>query len=225
MSDMQTITAIKPTLRDPTRWSIKVGRKFVGALPQTEIDELGLKVGTPWTAQLMQRVDQAAQYDKIYRSAMFRIGRRMYSTSDLAKKLKMSKYQPTQEIVTQVIEKCQSMGLLDDQAYGRALIHDIQLSKPAGPRLLQSKLMQKGLDRSLIEQLIRETEEDRDDFEAAMGLAQKKWKSLTQLPMQKARQRLYGQLVRRGFEMSTISRVMENLDWDSLADAAEDEWA
>ena len=222
---MQTITAIKPTLRDPTRWSIKVGRKFVGALPQAEIEELGLKVDTPWTAELMQRVDRAAQYDKIYRSAIFRIGRRMYSTADLAKKLKMSKYQPTPEIVAQVIEKCQSLGLLDDQAYGRALIHDIQLSRPAGPRLLQTKLMQKGLDRSLIEQLIRETEGDRDDFEAAMGMAQKKWQSLARLPMQKARQRLYGQLARRGFEMSTISRVMENLDWNSLADASEDEWA
>ena len=107
----------------------------------------------------------------------------------------------------------------------QALIRDIQLRRPAGPRLLQTKLMQKGLNSKLIEQLIKETAADRDDFDAAMSMAKKKVNSLKRLPVQKARQRLYGQLTRRGFEYDTVSQVMENLDWDNWADGdAVDPW-
>lgn len=224
MTDTPTITALKPTIKDPTRWSIKVGRKYVGTLPQAQIEELELVVGTPWTPALATRITHAATVDKIYRSATFRLARRMYATADLAKKLRMSKHQPTPEVVNEVIEKLLAKQLLDDEAYGRALIRDIQLRKPAGPRLLQTKLMQKGLDRKLIEQLIGETAADRDDFDAAMNMAQKKLKTLSRLPVQKARQRLYGQLARRGFEPDTICQVMENLNWDALADSSEDDW-
>lgn len=224
MTDTPTITALKPTLKDPTRWSIKIGRKYVGTLPQAEIDELGLVVGTIWTPALAERVTRSATVDKIYRSAKFRLARRMYSASNLALKLRMSKHQPTPEVVAEVIAKCQAIGLLDDEAYGRALIRDIQLRKAAGPRLLQTKLMQKGLDHKLIEKLIRETAGQRDDFDAAMEMARKKLKSLARLPMQKARQRLYGQLTRRGFEYDTVTAVMENLDWDSWGDGNEESW-
>lgn len=224
MTDTPTITALKPTLKDPTRWSIKVGRKYVGTLPQTEIQEMDLQVGTPWTPQLAELVTHSATVDKIFRSAKFRLSRRMYSAANLALKLRMSKHQPTPEVVAEVIGKCHDIGLLDDEVYGRALIRDIQLRKAAGPRLLQTKLMQKGLDHKLIEKLIRETAADRDDFDAAMDMARKKFKSLSRLPMQKARQRLYGQLTRRGFEYDTVSQVMENLDWESLMDMSDQEW-
>ncbi len=223
--DAPTITALKPTVKDPTRWSIKVGRKYMGTLPQTEIEELGLVVGTPWTADLASRITHSTSVDKIYRSATFRLSKRMYAVADLKRKLRMSKHQPSAEIVDEVIEKLLAKNLLDDEAYGRALIRDIQLRRPAGPRLLQTKLMQKGLNHKLIEQLIKETAADRDDFDAAMTMAKKKVNSLKRLPVQKARQRLYGQLTRRGFEYDTVSQVMENLDWDNWADGDEvDPW-
>ena len=224
MTDTSTITVLKPTIKDPTRWSFKVGRKYVGTLPQVEIEALDLQVGTPWTPQLAELVTHSATVDKIYRSATFRLARRMYSIMDLSRKLRMSKHQPSAEVVAEVIQKCIDKKLLDDEAYGRALIRDIQLRKAAGPRLLQTKLMQKGLDHKLIEKLIRESAGDRDDFNAAMEMARKKFKSLSRLPMQKARQRLYGQLTRRGFEYDTVSSVMENLDWESLLDQSEEEW-
>ncbi|MAX25143.1 MAG: hypothetical protein CMJ19_11630 [Phycisphaeraceae bacterium] len=225
MTDAPTITALKPTAKDPTRWSIKVGRKYMGTLPQSEIEELGLVVGTLWTPDLASRITHSTSVDKIYRSATFRLSKRMYAIADLKRKLRMSKHQPPPEIVDEVIEKLLAKNLLDDEAYGRALIRDIQLRRPAGPRLLQTKLMQKGLNSKLIEQLIKETAADRDDFDAAMSMAKKKVNSLKRLPVQKARQRLYGQLTRRGFEYDTVSQVMENLDWDNWADGdAVDPW-
>lgn len=224
MTDHPTITALKPTVKDPTRWSIKVGRKYLGTLPQTEIEALGLQVGSIVTADLVSRITHTATVDKIFRSATFRLARRMYSVADLKMKLRMSKHQPTPEVVNEVIEKCVAKNLLDDEAYGRALIRDIQLRRPAGPRLLQTKLMQKGLNHKLIEKLIRETAADRDDFDAAMDMAKKKLRSLMRLPVQKARQRLYGQLTRRGFEYDTVSQVMENLDWDAWSGEEDEPW-
>ena len=94
MTDAPTITALKPTAKDPTRWSIKVGRKYMGTLPQSEIEELGLVVGTLWTPDLASRITHSTSVDKIYRSATFRLSKRMYAIADLKRKLRMSKHQP-----------------------------------------------------------------------------------------------------------------------------------
>ena len=209
MADPARITAITPTAHDPQRATVKVGRKSVATLSLALIDELGLSVDQPWDEALAQRVDEAAQYDKALRKAMHRLTRRAMSRHDLDRKLRDLEFES--EVRQRALDRLTELGYLDDEAFGRSLIRELQRAKPAGPRLLRQKLMTKGLDRTLIDQLVEEATADTDDYEPALELARNR---LTQLhrhdPTTRLR-RVHGLLGRRGFDADTIRRVMETL--------------
>lgn len=211
--DAMKITAIVPTKRDPGRAMIKVGGKVVATLAAKLIAELALQVGQPWDDALARRVEQAARYDKAMRQAMQRLNRRPYSRRNLDNKLRDLGHEPP--VRQDVLDRLESLNLLDDAAYGRALIREIQRSKPAGPRLLQQKLYAKGLDARLITQLLAE-QADQPDAESstrdkARALLARKAKAMQQLDAATRQRRLFGLLTRRGFDPDTSRQLLEEL--------------
>ncbi len=84
--------------------------------------------------------------------------------------------------------------------------------EPAGPRLLQQKLYQKGLPRDLIDRLVADATADTDDQrEQATRFAETKLRSMQRLDAPTRNRRLYGQLARRGFSPDVIRGVMERV--------------
>jgi SOS response regulatory protein OraA/RecX len=73
--------------------------------------------------------------------------------------------------------------------------------------------MQKRLPRELIDQLIREADEDYDHVAEARHLAERKLDTaaLQRCDADKRRQRIWSLLARRGFSPDTIVRVMADL--------------
>ncbi len=144
---------------------VRVGRKVVATLPVSQIEALGLAVGQAWTDALAAEVSVAAVQDKAMRQAMSRLNRRALSRRDLDRKLRDLDYD--EAVRQRVLDRLTELKYLDDEAFGRALIRETQRGKPAGPRLLRQKLMQKGLERSLIDRLIAEMREQSDGVEQA----------------------------------------------------------
>ena len=202
------ITAIHPTKRDPKRASIKVAGRYVAALPYKTIDELGLAVGMVWDDAIAAQVEQASTFDKAYNQALSRLNRRAMSSHQLNTKLRELEHD--EDTRQRVIDRLIELGLIDDEAYGRALIREIQNRKAAGPHLLRSKLMQKGLDRNLIDRLIEETEPDHDDaVNQALELARRKLRSLRQVDTNTQKRRVWGLLARRGFNSDVIATAVQ----------------
>ena len=218
---MPHITAIKPTQRDPGRYTIRVDRKVVATLPIRRIEELGLATGQNWDDALAVKVAQAAVFDKALRQAMNRLNRRAMSRRDLGRKLKDLDYDAA--VCEQVLDHLTEKGYLDDQAFGRALIDATLRRKPAGPQLLRQKLYQKGLNTSLIEKLVSEATDAQDLAPGAVELARKKLRTLQRVNPETRRRRLYGLLARRGFNPDTISSVMSELA-DELSQGSEETW-
>jgi regulatory protein len=225
MEQPQTIiTAIKPTQRDANRATIRVGvrgkaGKVVATLNQRRINELGLEVGLAWDEALAGRVADTAAVDKALRQAMNRLSRRPMSRRNLDRKLRDLEH--PEPVRRQVLERLDELGLMDDEALGRALIRDAQLRKPAGPAFLKKKLFDKGLDHALIDKLVAEaTSDDDQQRDAALKLARSKAGagSMARLDPQARHRRLYGQLARRGFTPDIIRDVMEQLRAEENAD-------
>lgn len=210
MSDRPCITALSPTKRDPSRVSIKVGRKHIATLSQKLVGELGLAVGQSWDDALADRVEAATVYDQAMRKALNRLNHRAMSRGQLDRKLRELEFdEPTR---TAVLDRLAELRLLDDEAFGRALIRETLARKPAGPRLLQQKLYQKGLPRELIDRLVAEATADSDDQrEQATRFAETKLRSMQRLDLATRKRRLYGQLARRGFSPDVIRDVMEKV--------------
>ena len=203
MSDM--ITALAPTKRDPSRITIKVNGKAVATMVRARIEELALHEGMAWDDALAQRVQQAAAVDKAMRDAMTRLSRRMLSSGDMRRKLRQRDHDAP--VIDEALER------LEDEAFGRALIAETLRRKPAGPKLLRSKLMQKGLDRELIDRLLAELTPVGDDaVHGAVELIEKKLRSMGNLDENTRKRRLWGMLARRGFEADVIEQAMRQID-------------
>lgn len=208
MNEPPKITSIRPTARDPQRATVRVGRRVVATLPMQRIEALGLAVGQPWDDALAERVSEAATHDQAMRKAMHRLNRRAMSRRDLDRKLGDLGF--TADTRQGVLDRLTELGYLDDEAFGRALIRETQRAKAAGPRLLRQKLFQKGLDRTLVDRLVSETndEDEQDDASRAIALARQRLARMQRLDPTTRRRRLYGALARRGFEGDTIDAAM-----------------
>lgn len=217
---MAEITAIKSTAKDPTRTSIKVDGKFVGALPHARVAEMGLYVGQAWHAADQQRFADAIAYDKAWRDATRRLNRRALSCKQLRDKLAEKGH--NSKPIDDVIARLEELGVLDDLSFGRSLVRQTMSRKPAGPHLLRQKMMQKGLDRSIISKIVAETCSDQPDsqVEAAASLVEKKLRTVSMQKLEPVdrKRKLWGMLARRGFEVDTIRKALECIQ------TAEDEY-
>lgn len=209
------IVSLTPTARDPSRTSIRIGTgrgkgKVAATLSTRLLAQLDLTVGQVWDPALAQRVEESAQFDKAFRAASNRLARRAMSRKMLDDKLRQLEH--PQAVRDAVLARLEELGLIDDQAYGQALVRNELARKPAGPRLLSQKLFQKGIRGALADQLIAEATADPDEqYESALAFARKKAANMQRLDTATRQRRLYGQLARRGFDSDTIRAVMPHV--------------
>ena len=211
LTDPPRITQLRPTNRDPHRLTVKVDGRAVGTLSEKLIADLGLAVGQTWTDALAEQLAGALKYDKAFRAATRRLARKAMSRGGLELKLRQVKEPAPPEVITQVLDRLAELDLLDDEAYGRALIRDLTRSKPAGPALIKQKLYAQRLDRELIDRLVAESTPPKDDQrEDALAYARKKQRAMAHLPADTQKRRLQGQLARRGFPADVVFDVLNS---------------
>ena len=211
----RVITSLTPTARDPYRATIRVGTGHgkgttAATLTTRLISDLGLYKGQVWDDTLAQAVEEAKDFDKAFRAASSRLARRAMSRQMIDDKLRQREH-PT-ATRTAVLDRLETLGLIDDAGFGRMLIRGTLSRRPAGPMLLKQKLYAKGIRGALADQLVAEATDDPDaQRDAALAWAQKKLATMQRLTPETRQRRLYGQLARRGFRGDTIRHVMEAL--------------
>ncbi len=211
MPEGPAITSLTPTQRDPNRVSVKVDRKHLATLSVRSVDELGLRVGLSCGPALREAIEQAGLVDKAMKQAMNRLDRRALTRFELDRKLKKLEHDDTTRRA--VLDRLESLGLLDDRAYAEALVRSITRTRPAGPKLLKQKLWQKGVPQKIAEAVLAEAGPDAESqAEQAIAFAQKKAASMERLDAATRKRRLYGQLARRGFDRDAIDAAMQSIE-------------
>jgi regulatory protein len=205
----QVISEIRPSTRNPARASILVDGKWVVSLTHVQVAELGLQAGMPWNDRLLAKISHTKAYDKAMKSAMNRLNRRPMSRRQLQDKLLEKGHDPA--IVTQVLDKVQAIGALNEDTYAQALAREYTLHRHAGPAMLRMKLRAKGIDRQVIDRIVAEFEQSDVQFEQALRLAKKKVRSMKRLDGPTRKRRLWGALARRGYGRDAIEAAMQQV--------------
>lgn len=214
---MPQITAINPTKRKADRFAVRVDGRTVATLSGRSVAALRLAVDQNWDPDLAEQVDRAQAFDKAYDAALSRLNRRAMSRRQLHDKLRQLDH--SQSVVDQVLDRLEELRLLDDEELGRELIRQTIASRPAGPRLLRSKLQQRGFPAALIDRLLEtELPSTADSVRGAAALAQQKLRTMSRLDPLARKRRLWGMLARRGFDADTIEAALRDLtgleeDW------------
>jgi regulatory protein len=160
-----------------------------GLKENKEIDEEKLKVAV-FESEVKSAFEKSLDY----------LGRRMYTKKELIERLTQKGY--TKEVSEKVIEKLEEYRYIDDKLFAKQFFQSNQhLSK----RVLQGKLVQKGVSNEIISEIINERTGE-SEFELCLLQAKKYLKS-KKINDIKDIQKMQASLARKGFDFDTIKKV------------------
>ena len=99
-----------------------------------------------------------------------------------------------------VLAELTRLGLLDDHQFAQSFIRSLMRAKPAGARLLTSRLIQRGVPRDIATKSVADALASVDQRQEATRLARARADRMpARLEPEARRRRLFGLLARRGF--------------------------
>ena len=113
-------------------------------------------------------------------------------------------------IIDQTIPYLKNSELINDRQFARDWIQ-MRLQKPLGLRRIFFELRQKGISDEILEEEGKAVPRQESEEQIVEALAQRRFGRYKNLDEPKRKRRIFEYLVRRGFEVETVSKVVENL--------------
>ncbi len=170
-------------------------------------------------------------FKKLYKSCLRFLGIRMRSEKEIRTKLQEWIKQEQRHlgdasevnwlvIEDRVVAQLKRESFLNDRNFAREWISSRLRSKPRGKVLIAMELLQKGIDKELIDEMFEEIIADENAsseqsegvlFRSALKLGEKNLRKYEHLEIKEARYKLSMSLGRKGFELPLIKRVVDEL--------------
>lgn len=115
-----------------------------------------------------------------------------------------------EEVISQTINFLTRLKYLDDTEFARSWSQS-RLNKPLGVRRISFELKQKGVEKNIIEQTLEKLKQGYSEAQIIERIAKGKFKKMKALDEFKAKRRIYGHLIRRGFNPETVKEAIDNL--------------
>jgi regulatory protein len=144
-------------------------------------------------------------------SALRLLKLRPRSTKELRDRLQQKKF--PSDIVEKVISELVGSELLDDEAFAKAWVNWRLSGKPVGLRRIAQELKDKGIDREVSDGLIAAAKEDFDEYAVVKVIAERRIQQRAQrsVPFLKRKKRVLDYLLRRGFSVDVVSKVIRDI--------------
>ena len=205
------VTAIKEQHRKPGRYLIEVGGVSMGPVTAEIIGARGVRVGAVLDEALLDALAKSARGLACYDRALGALARRSRSTEELRRWLRQREFEAGQ--IEAALERLEALGLLDDEAFARGFARSRTVGRGFGARRVTAELARRGVARGVIQEVMAElAEQEGGDERAALeAVARRRLRSVAALEPLVARRRLTGWLVRRGFGVGEVMRVVRTL--------------
>lgn len=106
-------------------------------------------------------------------------------------------------VIRETLEFLKDKRFIDDAAFAKIWVES-RIKKPLGLRRLRQELQAKGIDKGIIEGQLSEIKKNYQEEAIVRELIGGKLKKLKGIEPQKAKMRIYGYLLRRGFSPEVI---------------------
>ena len=170
----------------------------------------GLKKGDEISEDRFSALIEQNKLFHIKQRAFRLLGRRQHSSSELRRKLWQKDYE--QRLIDDVIDELTKNGYIDDKEFIRAFVAEKSKSKNWSSKKIKGELRKRGLNQSLIDELLN-ADTGGNDYENAFKVAKKKFEVLSKrnLEPKELRNKLSTYLFSRGFDYEIIKEVSDKL--------------
>ena len=211
------ITAIATQIQNPDRVNVSVDGKYRFSLDIAQVIELGVKVGKEYDEVELAELEAESQFGKLYARTLEYCLMRPHSSREvrdyLYRKTRATKYKSkktgelkehagvSESIAGRVFDRLVDKGYIDDEKFARYWAENRNQTKGASRRKLQAELRAKGVNLSIIETALADTERS-DESELAKIVAKKRAKYPDE-------QKLMQYLARQGFSYDDIKAALQ----------------
>ncbi len=133
---------------------------------------------------------------------------RLRSEAELLTRLKLKGF--SEAIAKETVDFLKDKEFIDDRIFARGWVTS-RLKKPFGIRRIKQELLVKGLDKQVIDDSLSQVKIDYSESQVVSQLAQQRFSKLAGIEPQKAKARVYGYLLRRGFSPDVVSETIKQL--------------
>ena len=210
------ITAISAQAKNPDRVNVSVDGKYRFSLDISQVIELGVKADREYDEAELLELETESQFGKLYARALEYCLMRPHSSREvrdyLYRKTRATKYKSrngelkeragtSQENATRVYDRLLERGYIDDEKFARYWVENRNQIKGASRRKLQAELRAKGIESSIIETALAETDRTDED-ELAKIIAKKRARYSDE-------QKMMQYLARQGFSYDDIQSALK----------------
>ena len=214
------ITSISQAVRNPDRVNISIDGKYRFSLDIHQLTELGLKNNQNITEEQLQDFEQESAFGKLYIRALEYTMLRPHSAREvrdyLWRKTRTTKYKSrhtgeikeregvAQSVANRVFDRLVEKGYVDDNKFATFWVENRNQRKGSSLRKLRSELQSKGVDQSIINTVLDNSDRNDND-ELAKVIAKKQSKYTDE-------QKLMQYLARQGFRYDDIKTALDKSD-------------
>ena len=178
-------------------------------VPAEIVFRYALKADIVLTEPQLLQLQAEAELIECDRVAARMLGMREHSVGELKFKLKRKEFGA--DAVEKTIKAYRSRGLLDDAHLAHKLVARAIERNPAGRRWLIAMLRRKHIASHLAEQAVEMALGSKDEVSLAVESLRKRWSSIGQLELERARTKAYNYLSRRGISYASARAAFEQL--------------
>jgi regulatory protein len=115
------------------------------------------------------------------------------------------------ELIDKTIKDLSCRNLINDEQFVIWWVEQRQSFKPKGIRAIKIELIQKGIDRKLIDNVLLKYKTKDSEFETAARIVDKKISSYRNLSYMEKKTKIANFLLRRGFDWDVIYKVIDSI--------------
>jgi len=130
------------------------------------------------------------------------------SEKEICNRLKKKKFSDTE--IKEALSFLKGKGFIDDDSFAREWIES-RIKKNLGIRRLKVELKQKGVDIRIIDANLEKIKKNYSEEEAVAKIAGAQLEKVKNTDLKKAKGRIYGYLLRRGFSPEIIIAALDKI--------------
>jgi len=202
------VTALRAS-RLPGYVAVSVDGARFGLLPIERVRALGLVRGRELDETAAGRLEAAMRAEDAYRAAVRLLAARPRAVGEVMRRLRQKKMTP--QAASEAVGRLEAAGLLDDGEFARSFARS-RAERGYGPARTLADLAAKGVDRRVAEAAVAEVTAGEGDRMAEIEeLARKRARQMGDLPAGVRTRRIAGYLMRRGYAIRDVRRVLEQV--------------
>lgn len=205
------LTRIEAQVHDPERVSLYLDEAFAFGIHVDLVLQFALKKGMVLTEGVQRALLEADQPLRARQKALQFLALKPRTEHEIRERLRQDEI--SAHVIEDVLVVLRERGFVNDEAYAKSFAESRLQSGTLGPRRVADALRQKGVDRNVIEDALREEKRTADPATSLADLAQRRWDQLhREQDARKRSKKVFDFLVRRGFSFDDAREAVKGVN-------------